>query len=350
MINVIIPTHTLYNQSKTRGIGVYTRELIRALLLPRINHNRLQVTTTSTNPYSVKADIVHYPFFDLFFHTLPLLKRIPTIVTIHDVIPLKYPAHFPVGIRGRINYFLQKVSLINTKLIITDSISSKNDIITYLKINPNKIKVVSLAPVSSRRSLRLSSRIKKIYNLPESYLLYVGDINWNKNIPALLNVLPLLANQNLHLVCVGKVFADKPNIPEYRVITQRISELGISERVHMMGYVPSHHLPVIYHLARLYVQPSWDEGFGLTILEAMTFGCPVISSNKGSLKEVGGDAAYYFDPSIPDDLVHAINKLDQDLLLRKELTTLGSDHIKSFNWDKTATQTLEIYQKVAEKS
>lgn len=339
MIKIALTTTPLSSGSKTRGIGVYTRELMAAL--SRLKD--LKIYPSSQNPYRLPVDLVHYPFFDLFYHTLPLKPSLPTVVTIHDVIPLKYPAHFPVGLRGRLGLMLQKLSLRSIHSVITDSESSKKDIAHYLSFNPDRIFVVPLAPARHRGTVRLSGKVRDLYQLPAEYLLYVGDINWNKNIPGLLQALSKMVHTDAHLVCVGKVFADKPDIPEYRAIIDTIQALDLNERVHLLSYVPSHHLPVIYRLAKAYVQPSWDEGFGLTILEAMTMGTPVVSSNRGSLPEVGGEAALYFDPDSIKEFSRSLDRIWEDKALRTQLTSLGESRVKQYSWEQTARATAAVY-------
>lgn len=342
-MKVAISTTPLSSGSKTRGIGVYTRELIDSL---RSTFPNDVFRPSTTNPFKQNVDLVHYPYFDLFYNTLPLIQKLPTVITIHDLIPLKFKEFFPVGIKGKLGWFLQSLAARRAQAIITDSESSKTDIVKFLHIPESRVHVIPLAPVSSRANSRLSSKLRQTYHLPKDFFLYVGDINGNKNISGFIAALAQMENQNAHLVCVGKVFSDKPNIPEYHAIINAISANNLASRVHLLGYVPSHHLPVIYRLARAYVQPSWDEGFGLTILEAMKFGTPVITSNRGSLPEVGGDSAVYFDPSNLGDFAQALDRVWGDQKLRDELKEKGLERVKLFSWKKTATLTRQVYEKI----
>jgi len=339
-MKVAISTTPLITGSKTRGIGVYTRELLGALHKTFPNDVFRPVTH---NPYNQNVDLVHYPYFDLFDHTLPLVQKIPTIITIHDLIPLKFKEYFPVGIRGRINWYLQRLAARRARAIITDSYSSKQDIQRYLHVPASSIHIIPLAPVSNRANARLSTKLRQAYDIPDKYLLYVGDINGNKNIPGLIRALANMKNTDAHLVCVGKVFGDKPNIPEYEAIIAAIKEHNLGSRIHLLGYVPSHHLPVIYRLATIYVQPSWDEGFGLTILEAMKFKTPVVSSNRGSLPEVAGDAAIYFDPGSISEFARVLDVVWQDNTLQESLKLKGVERVKLFSWKKAAELTRQVY-------
>lgn len=341
-MKIAFSSRPLRSESKVRGVGVYTRELVSALQreFPKDSF------TVTDSAYKSGADLAHFPYFDPYFLTLPFKKTLPTVVTIHDVIPLRFPEHFPAGYKGKMKLMVQKKSLAGVSHIITDSEASKADIITYLAQNPEKITVVPLAGGSPRATKTKEEEIAKEYRLPEKYLLYVGDINWNKNVVGLIEAFSRLENKSLHLVLVGKVFADKPNIPEYRAVMDTISRSDLHDRVHTLGYVPAHHLPYIYRHATLYIQPSWYEGFGLPILEAMKEGCPVLSSGLGSLPEVGGEAVSYFDPSDMPAFVEAVRELLAHPARRARLSELGILRAKEFSWDKTARETYGVYEKI----
>ena len=332
----------MHSQSATRGIGVYTRELVAALQKHR---PKSKFIANSTSPDKVKAQLVHYPYFDPFFLSLKIFKKIPTIITIHDLIPLKFPKHFPVGIKGKIKWFIQRALAQRVDHILTDSECSKRDIVELIGVPASRVSVIPLGPNRSQAvQVRLTKKISQSYHLPDKYLLYVGDINWNKNVPGLIKAFAALKDPDLHLVLVGKVFADAPDIPEYHAVKQAIADSGRSDLIHTLGFVPSHHLSVIYSLATLYVQPSWYEGFGLPILEAMKFGCPVASSNLGSLPEIGGDAVAYFDPNTNmADMISSLLRSPQKL---QDLAVAGRVQAANFTWSKTADLTYKVYEQV----
>jgi glycosyltransferase involved in cell wall biosynthesis len=335
-MKIVVPQKDLHVASNTRGIGVYSRQLSTALL------KYFPGDTIST---SGTGDLIHYHFFDPFARTLHIDHTIPTIVTVHDLIPLKFPTHFPVGLRGKINWFFQLRALRQASHIITDSESSKADISKIAGIAEERITVVPLGPNHTQKiGIGISDKIASGYNLPKKYLLYVGDINWNKNVVGLIKAFSEVSDHNLSLVLVGKVFSDKPNIPEYQAIEKAIAKSGVSERIMQLGFVPSHHLSVLYARAILYVQPSWYEGFGLPILEAMKHGCPVASSNRGSLKEVGGEAVAYFNPSA--DMTETISQLLKNPAKRQELSLLGRARAKEFTWEKSARATHAVYEQI----
>lgn len=345
-MKIALCTQPLNTASRTRGVGAYTRELLQAL---RRQFPQDTILEVSHHPYQSDADLVHYPFFDPFFLTLPLSFPQPTVITIHDLIPLKYPTHFPVGYRGRLKWYFQRLRARHSRAILTDSVSSSADIQSLLRVPASQVTVIPLAPATARTSYTLSPKLKKLYSLPDRYILYVGDVNWNKNLPGLIRAFGQLTDPRTHLVLVGKVFADKPRIPEFLAVEQAIIESGQSSRIHLLGYLPSHHLGAIYHEATLYCQPSFDEGFGLPVLEAMKAGCPVVSSNRGSLPEVGGEAARYFDPE-QDDLSGILAELLGSHRQRAEMITQGLHQAKKFSWTKAAIATHTVYEKILSHS
>ncbi|PJE68881.1 hypothetical protein COU96_02790, partial [Candidatus Shapirobacteria bacterium CG10_big_fil_rev_8_21_14_0_10_38_14] len=188
-------------------------------------------------------DIVHYPYFDLFWLTLPIKKPKPTVVTIHDVIPLVFPQHFPLGIKGKIKFKIQKFSLKGVKAVITDSKNSKKDIANWLAYPKEKIYVIPLAPgkefrpITNRQSLVAT---KQKYQLPDTFVLYVGDVNYNKNIPGLIKAFDKLKTpfKNLKLVLVGKAFEEQ-SLKETEEILQLIKALNLNNQIKILGWVPN---------------------------------------------------------------------------------------------------------------
>lgn len=195
----------LKNNNKYRGVGYYTDNLLKNLKsIPDI-----EIQEFDNLSEIKKADIIHYPFFDLFNHSLPLLKKFPTIVTIHDTIPLVFPENFPVGFKGYLMNKIQLLSLINVSGIITDSESSKKDIHKYLHVNLEKIYSISLAVTDDFKIIKDRKKLinlKSKYKLPDKYALYIGNVNWNKN---LINLTQACINVGINVVFIGKDFVEK---------------------------------------------------------------------------------------------------------------------------------------------
>jgi glycosyltransferase involved in cell wall biosynthesis len=347
-MRVLIDTTPLENANAIRGVGRYTVELIGALRELTSEHEFL----TSTDVRDTASDIVHYPFFDLFFSTLPLWLSRPTIVTIHDVIPLIFSKHYPRGIRGNIKFFKQRLALRAVAHVITDSEISKRDIIEHLHIQSEKITVVPLAASQDIKKppQAIIDSVRKQYELPKNYALYIGDINYNKNLPFLIGAMNKV--EKLTLVLVGKNVR-RTDIPEARALTRAIKGHGMEKRVRLidtLGSESTQELCALYAGASMYIQPSLYEGFGLPVLEAMQCRTPVVSSLGGSLPEVAGDAAIYFHPHDEEECAQAIQKILR--MPEKQLTHLiqkGVQRASEYSWQRTAKQTLAVYEKVVRK-
>jgi glycosyltransferase involved in cell wall biosynthesis len=341
MIKVGFITTPLVSGHAIRGVGFYTQNLLQSLesQAGKFGFNIHQISSPSSG-----YDLIHYPFYDLFTHTLPIRKSTKTIVTVHDVIPLEFPNQYPPGIKGKLNQQLQNIALTNTIGVITDSYASVNSIHHYLGVSHSKIKLVYLAASEVFKPIKPNTSIIKKYNLPKKFVLYVGDVNWNKNLPTLIKA---CISQNIHLVLVGKQSALVETLdtthPELRHI-EEVKSLFTSTLIQRLGFVSSEDLAAIYNLATVYCQPSFAEGFGLPVLEAMACGTPVICSRSHSLPEIAGDAAVYFDPNSEQDLSTALNEVFNNLVLQKQLSQKGLLQAGKFSWDQTAVNTLLAYQ------
>ncbi len=318
-INLVLPKFSSLN--KTRGIGVYASNLKKNL--PQ------NILSNST------ADVTHFLNFDLFFLSLPLSKTSKWVVTVHDVIPLIFPAQFPKGIRGQAKLFLQKVNLARADAIITDSQNSKKDIVKHLHIPANRIHVIHLGVDKSFTPLNIDKK---------PFVLYVGDINYNKNISVLVEAFALLNRQDIKLVLASRVW--KQSIPEVIKIKQQINDLGITSQV---DYNTRPNLPHLYNQALLYIQPSLYEGFGLPLLEAMACGIPVVSTNTASLPEICGNAAIIVKPTVQDLASGMQEGLALSSKQLKSYARAGIVQAAKFTWEKTAKETIEVYNKVLAK-
>ena len=336
--------------SAGRGVGFYRNNLVSALG----ELDGVEVVVEN-------SDLVHYTFFDLFYHTLPNSSDVPTVVTIHDLTPLVLPEYYPMGLRAKLNFDRQKMALKNVSAIITDSNNSKKDIVDILKIKPEKVFVTYLAvdnAYSKTPTDKTLIEVREKYHLPKKFILYVGGINANKNLVRLAKAAIKL---NVHLVFVGSEFVKYPvetfsikkilglqSIhPEVYEFTKLMEIIKNNSQIHVLGFVGNEDLNVIYRLANLYCQPSFYEGFGLPVLEAMTAGCPVVSSNSGSLPEIYPPGAISFDPRNQADIETALQKA---LILKKKdrdnLIKSGQEKATEFSWEKTARETYAVYSSI----
>ena len=324
------------DHSKGRGVGFYADNLAKTL------EKLSDVTLTDKNP-----DIIHYPFFDLFYATLPLKKEKPTVVTIHDLTPLVLSSRYPKGIRGTINLARQWLSLQSVSAIITDSVSSKNDIEKLFRVPSEKIFVTPLAIDSVYKkdiSEEKLKEVKKRLNLPNKFILTVaGGPNPNKNLPSLAEVTDRL---DIPLVIVGKGMLQEIKEPVHPELIDMV-RLKVYKHLILPGFVSNEDLSALYRLATLYVQPSLYEGFGLPLLEAMTAGCLVASSNTSSLPEIYHEGVIAFNPrkllSMEKAIKKALTLTPKEKQNQVEQAKAKSD---TFTWSKTAKATLLVYKKV----
>ena len=322
--------------SAGRGVGYYAQFLSEALAKLK------EIELTDKDP-----DIIHFPFFDLFYPTLPFRKEIPTVVTIHDLTPLVMSDRYPKGVKGGISLLYQFLSLRSVKAVITDSHNSKDDIVRLLHIQDDKVYIIPLA-VDPEYSRPVSSsdlkRIRAQYNLPDKFLMCISvGPNPNKNLPALAKVTEKLG---MPLVLVGKGLLQeiKESVhPELRDLV----ELRTFKHIIYIGFVPTKDLNGFYKLATIYCQPSLYEGFGLPILEAMTAGCLITCSNTSSLPAIYHQTALVFNPTDLSDIESTIRKaLSLSPKERESQINAGLKRSRDFTWNQTAQATLEVYKKV----
>ena len=280
-------------------------------------------------------------------------------MTIHDLIRLVYPTAYPPGIKGTLRFLVQKWLIKrNVDRIITISETSKKDIVRFLGISPEKISVVYLAPkkvfrrLELKQSLSLRDRslekaeVRKQFGLPDHFVLYVGDVNFNKNLMTLADACKAI---KIPLVMAGKTTTSKPdNHPENKPFADFLKKYGVDKDIIRLGFVEDEDLVKIWNLATVYCQPSYYEGFGLILLESMACGVPVVASRINAHTEIGGEACVYADPKKVSDLAEKIKFVVNSPERQKEYIKKGEARVKQFTWTKTAQETLKIYAQVAD--
>ena len=249
-----------YLQHRVRGTGFYVENLKKNLERYFPENDYFYFVSGDKLPNDVS--LVHYTYFEPFFLTLPLIRKLKKIVTVHDLTPLVFPQYFPVGIKGSIKWQLQKHALRNANVIITDSYSSKKDIMKYTGINEKNIKVIYLAAKENFVQLKnknIKQEICKKYNIPLEFILYVGDITWNKNVPRIIEAINSIS---LPLVLVGKALSneeikktDKNNSWNQDIV--KVQKLTAqNKKIFRLGYVSEEDLIKLYNSARVFVMPS----------------------------------------------------------------------------------------------
>lgn len=271
------------------------------------------------------------------------------ITTIHDLTVYKYPQTFKS--RGGHDIVTnQKRKLFFTKqecnLIIAVSQTTKQDAVEILKIPEKKIRVIYEAPdpIYFPRSGEKIYKAKEKFKIEGEYILCVGTREPRKNLDRVIMAFAEISAQHpdLSLAIAGKYgWGDQDVISEIR-------NQKLDTRVKLLGYVESEDLAGLYSGATAFVYPSLYEGFGLPILEAMSCGCPVITSDTGSMKELASGFGILIDPESIDSIGNGMLKLIKDSNLREQYKTKGLLRVRDFSWDKTALQTIECYRSLLE--
>ncbi|TSD63252.1 glycosyltransferase family 4 protein [Inquilinus sp. KBS0705] len=274
-------------------------------------------------------------------HELPLdikSSGAKTVVTVHDVIFMRYPQYFGVISRAIYKFKLTNACKTADK-IIAISTKTRQDLIELLNVDADKIQVIYQgcdAAFKQQYSEGIKSSVSVKYNLPAGYLLSVGTVEERKNLALLVKALPLLST-SIKLVVVGRQTA------YYKRINQLINQLDLQQRVVFLTDVPFTDLPVIYQLASVFVYPSRYEGFGIPILEALNSGVPVVASTGSCLEEAGGPDSSYNSPDDHKALAANINRILADDALKANMISKGLKFALNFADDKLAARYMHLY-------
>jgi glycosyltransferase involved in cell wall biosynthesis len=281
---------------------------------------------------------------DLFWgprHQLPLFmpKNIKTVLTVHDIVHLLFP-HTMNLFTLVTERLLMRRSIRRADYVIADSISTASGIQEHYQAESTNIGVVY--PGSPTFAEHIRSSVSDNEKLPRKYFLFVGTLEPRKNLRAILGAFSLLDidSEDVDLVIVGNIgwkTKDEMNL---------LGTHRHRSRIHLPGYVDDARLSFIYQSALCLLYPSLYEGFGFPILEAMTYGVPVITSNVSSMPEVAGDAALLVDPHDEKGLADAMKKILVNDDMRKIMISKGCDRAREFSWKRCAEETLGIFEKV----
>jgi glycosyltransferase involved in cell wall biosynthesis len=366
-MNIALLTYAL--DRSPRGIGHYTRNLINGfsdlgytpLLLSAgggvQGKNTLSLFGSAYLPalitlgqleigwYTKKYDleIVHDPIGIAPFAACKTKK----VITLCDVFPLSFPGYSAKLENLIYKYWLPKI-VPKLDKVITISHHSKKDICEYLTMPESKISVTQLATDARFRPLpdKIVTPVLSQHHLEEPYILYVGSIEPRKN---LVRLLKAFAQTNKKLPQFKLVIVGARNYWKSSPVAETVKEFSLQDQVVFTGYIPDEDLPAIYNGAYLFCFPSLYEGFGLPVLEAMACGTPVITSNTSSLPEVAGDAALLVDPYQVEDIATGMENVLENPSLTLELKTKGLERAKQFTWEKTARETIKVYQEILGK-
>jgi glycosyltransferase involved in cell wall biosynthesis len=293
----------------------------------------------------VRADLVHG-----LVNVLPLATRVPGVVTVHDLSFLRMPERFPKAKRFYQTWLCEQ-STRRARRVIAVSRQTADDLIKFFGTESQKIEVVynGVAGHFSPLSPEKVTAFRLQENLPDRFLLYVGTLEPRKNLVRLLEafarwrVSAPAVDREIALILAGAKgwFYDE--------IFQRVHSLNLNDVVHFPGFVPTESLPYWYQAAMAFVYPSYFEGFGMPVIEAMACGTPVLCSRAPGVAEVAGDAAHTFAPEDTDAMSQLIGNIVADDSLRSDLRQRGLEHARRFSWQRSAAETLAIYSEALRK-
>jgi len=327
---------------------------ISSKILPSINRYTFEQISLPRALKQERVDIYHA----LGNLGIPLVSPVPSILTVHDIIPLMFPDYFKYskyGFLTKFSYlFRLKSSVARAKKIIADSEYTKKTLIEETGVRSGKVVVVYLGvPEVNQETNKLPKGLK----LGE-YILNHGGIDIRKNLERLIRAFAkVLKTKDLHAQASLKLVITGENMRIEEELRKETEILGISNKVIFPGYVDEERLWSLIRQASCVCYPSLIEGFGGPVLEGFAGGVPVITSNVSSLPEIAGGAAYLVNPENEEEIAEAIMKVTRDkqsLMLRNKETSnrlirKGKERVKQFSWEKTAEEVIRIYKETSNK-
>jgi len=289
-----------------------------------------------------RLDVVHS-----HSNVVPFLGTTPSVVNIKTTHHFHTPQSIPLA-RSLYRRLMHRMSVRKARRIIVSSSATKQDVVKFYGVAPGKVDVVfeaageNFSPAPDMSSVR--SRLLGNYGIAGRYVLFVSTLWDYKNADGTIRAFAQVAAAcpDLSLAIAGNDYEGA------RARLERLaSELGMGRRVRFLGQVPNLELPLLYQGALAFVYPSFYETFGLTVVEAFKCGCPVITSNAGSLPEVSAGAAILVEPSKVETIAEAIRALAGDQAFREEQVRRGLQRGTEFSWERTARETLQVFERVA---
>jgi glycosyltransferase involved in cell wall biosynthesis len=302
-------------------------------------HHWLESVTLSVEARPQRLDLLHSPDF-----IPPLWGYRRSVITVHDLTFLRHPEFLTdESLRYYNGQIRNAVKL--SDAISADSHATKTDLVNLLSIIPEKIVVIHLGLDPEFRVLpedEVTAALTRL-GLARGYILFVGTFEPRKNVPGLF----------AGYFRLRKLFPDAPPLALvghkgwlFDATASLMRDLGLEQHVRFFENLPAADLPAVYNGASVFALPSHSEGFGFPVLEAMGCGVPVVISDRASLPEIGGDAALTVDPDDPDALADALRRVLTDSALREAMRAKGLERVQQFTWDKTARETLALYNQV----
>ena len=358
------------------GIGTYVRNLVHQLaridretdyvllcrtrdagLAASLGENFRTVTQRAPN-YSIReqlmvplslaragASLFHAPHY-----VLPPLTPCRAIVTIHDCIHLRFPQYLP----NRLAYVYARAQLWSAtrraRRVLTVSQASKQDIVRFFDVPESKVTVIPNAIDERFRQPPPDEdlvRVRERYQLPDRFILYAGNVKPHKNLARLIDAFAAVRRRGFD--DVGLLLSGS-EVSQHATLRRAVHRYNLHKHVRFLGYQTTRTLAALYRLADLFVFPSLYEGFGLSPLEAIASGTPVVASNVSSLPEVLGDAAVLVDPLDASAIADGITRVLEDADLRDRLRRKGLARASRFSWEQSVTHIRRIYQEIEDES
>lgn len=325
-----------------------TTYLPKNIFLERPRRYWSQYVEYQSRAFFMQGDINHV-IDHSYAHLLHTINAKHAVVTFHDTIWLGGTnGRVTINTGSRVSKWITQYNLSALRKagwIICDSESSKKNLLQFPGFSADRIEVIHLgvtetflgsheriSPQEAKQHLRLP---------PGIHILHVGHTKYYKNIPALIDVIAILRThfrKDAKLIRVGTELTR-----EQELLAER---LGVHDRIIQLGLLRDDQLPLAYRAADVLLFPSFDEGFGFPVLEAMAAGTPVVASNRGSLREVVWDAGILCDPNDHAGMAKAIVQIVENAAHRKRLVEEGRRRAKTFTWQKTAQKTLDVYRRI----
>jgi glycosyltransferase involved in cell wall biosynthesis len=297
----------------------------------------------SSNLRQDRPDLLHVQY------TAPLACPVPVVVSVHDVSFLERPEFFPRSRALQLRWSVNRTVRSAAKILTLSDFSSSAIQRAY-GVDPDGIVVVPLAAAEDFRPLHIDNAVDAVrtrFQLPAPFILSVGDLQPRKNHIGLIHAFAELV-KNFPQLRHRLALAGKETWFSHKV-RQAARESGVGDRIRFLGYVTDQDLLHLYNACDIFVFPSFYEGFGLPILEAMACGRAVVCSNTSAMPEVADGAAILFDPYTASEMTRAMADLLRDAELRSRMERLGQQRAAHFSWRQSASKTLEVYYAVSER-
>lgn len=288
---------------------------------------------------SDKTDLFHGLSGELPL-TIGKARDTKSVVTIHDLIFLRYPEYYNFFDRKIYTYKFRKACR-NSDRIIAISECTKRDIVSFFQVPEHKIEVVYQGCDDRFKKAIPEATLEKVkrkYDLPEKYILYVGSIESRKNLLLLARALKHM-ELSVPVIAIGKRTAYADEVETY------LKENGLESRMKLLSGIPFDELPAFYRMAAVFVYPSRFEGFGIPLLEALNSGIPVIGATGSCLEEAGGPGSVYIDPDDEKGLARSIDRILSDELTREKMIREGKEYAKRFEAPVLAAALSDVYLK-----